>query len=248
MGETPRICGTRPPGGFLENPPSGHISETHDYRLRPGEGSSTSFPGYIPPAPQERRSGIGLISGWVCEANEVLVRITSVLYWRDSKETEFLGSKGRRIMDIPFAWHDLSAGYGTERFDTQEVCGDTDNGFSLLINWNNLVGGPLLRPPTVEEWGGPEEVRRTEEELGYPAGTFLFTDPELFRITHLVSVYADGRHLGENMIEVVALGEEFLREASGEYILEDFPEPGRSVVVEWEESLQNFVITGKSDR
>ena len=31
------------------------------------------------------------------------------------------------------------AAYGTERLDTLEACGDTDNGFGLLFNWN-LVG------------------------------------------------------------------------------------------------------------
>ena len=30
------------------------------------------------------------------------------------------------------------AAYGTERLDTAGVCGDTDNGFSLLFNWNLL--------------------------------------------------------------------------------------------------------------
>ena len=39
------------------------------------------------------------------------------------------------------------AAYGTERFDTEtapdgaELCGDTDNGFGLLFNWNRLGGG-----------------------------------------------------------------------------------------------------------
>ena len=33
------------------------------------------------------------------------------------------------------------AGYGTEREDTEGVCGDTDNGFGLLFNWNRLGDG-----------------------------------------------------------------------------------------------------------
>ena len=33
------------------------------------------------------------------------------------------------------------AGYGTERLDTEGVCGDTDNGFGLLFNWNRLGDG-----------------------------------------------------------------------------------------------------------
>ena len=35
----------------------------------------------------------------------------------------------------------LTAAYGTVREDTAEVCGDTDNGFNLLWNWNNLGDG-----------------------------------------------------------------------------------------------------------
>ena len=33
------------------------------------------------------------------------------------------------------------AAYGTERLDTEEMCGDTDNGFGLLFNWNLLEAG-----------------------------------------------------------------------------------------------------------
>ena len=33
------------------------------------------------------------------------------------------------------------AAYGTERLDTASVCGDTDNGFGLLFNWNLLGEG-----------------------------------------------------------------------------------------------------------
>ena len=33
------------------------------------------------------------------------------------------------------------AGYGTERLDTMQACGDTDNGFGLLFNWNLLGDG-----------------------------------------------------------------------------------------------------------
>ena len=33
------------------------------------------------------------------------------------------------------------AAYGTPRGDTRQVCGDTDNGFGLLFNWNLLGAG-----------------------------------------------------------------------------------------------------------
>ena len=60
------------------------------------------------------RSGISVISGWVCEADEIVIELNGT-EWK--------------------------AGYGTTRIDTQGECGDTDNGFSLLFNWNLLGDG-----------------------------------------------------------------------------------------------------------
>ena len=56
-----------------------------------------------------------MISGWVCAADEVVIEI---------------GQRGRQF-----------AAYGTERLDTAATCGDTDNGFGLLFNWNRLDDG-----------------------------------------------------------------------------------------------------------
>ena len=67
------------------------------------------------PGPASFQSGIGLLSGWVCEANMVELEING----------------GPRI----------AAAYGTDRADTASVCGDTDNGFGLLFNWNLLGDG-----------------------------------------------------------------------------------------------------------
>ena len=66
------------------------------------------------PGEESFQSGIGVISGWVCEADRVEIELDG----------------------IPQA-----AAYGTERLDTQAVCGDTDNGFGLLFNWNLLGDG-----------------------------------------------------------------------------------------------------------
>ncbi len=62
-------------------------------------------------------SGVGVISGWVCDASKI--------------EIEFDNDTANR-------WQ---AAYGTERVDTYGVCGDTDNGFGLLYNWNKLGDG-----------------------------------------------------------------------------------------------------------
>ncbi|MCY4388348.1 MAG: matrixin family metalloprotease [Desulfurellaceae bacterium] len=85
-------------------------------------------PNYDPPVvgflgnPGHRsfRSGVGVISGWICDAEKVEVQIGTT----------------RHLM-----------AYGTERPDTaytpegKEICGDTDNGFVTLFNYNRLGDG-----------------------------------------------------------------------------------------------------------
>ena len=131
-------------------------------------------------------SGVSVISGWVCEAETVEIQIWS--------------PNGGPVVVEP-------AAYGTSRPDTAYrpdgtiLCGDTDNGFGLLFNWNN----------------------REEGE-------------------HIVDVLVDGELLDRATVYLTNFGTDFLRGASGRYVLEDFPDPGESVVIEWEEALQNFVI------
>ena len=75
----------------------------------------TFLPGYLEnPGAESFQSGIGVISGWVCEAEEV---------------------------EIVLNGEPQEAAYGTARLDTAGVCGDSDNGFGLLFNWNLLGDG-----------------------------------------------------------------------------------------------------------
>jgi len=67
------------------------------------------------PQPASFQSGIGVISGWVCSASKIEVVI-------DEAAT-------------------LGVAYGTDREDTMGECGDTNNGFGLLLNWNLLGNG-----------------------------------------------------------------------------------------------------------
>lgn len=69
------------------------------------------------PGPGSYQSGVGVISGWVCEAEKI-----EVIF--NDNETDI--------------WQ---VGYGTRRADTQKECGDTNNGFGLLFNWNLLGDG-----------------------------------------------------------------------------------------------------------
>lgn len=68
------------------------------------------------PVAGEAASGIGLVSGWFCDAQTIIVVFDS----------------------LP----PLAAAYGTSRTDTLSDCGDTDNGFGLLFNFSVLGDGP----------------------------------------------------------------------------------------------------------
>ena len=65
------------------------------------------------------QSGVRALWGWVCDAEMVEIEIET--------------AQG----DV----EPYTAMYGMERLDTQEVCGDTDNGFVMLFNWNRLGAG-----------------------------------------------------------------------------------------------------------
>ena len=64
------------------------------------------------PPPNSIESGIGIISGWHCTSNSIEILI-------DGKSLGY-------------------AGTGTSRGDTQSICGHSNSGFSLLINYNEL--------------------------------------------------------------------------------------------------------------
>ena len=148
-----------------------------DGRPPRGGGTGGSAPAVLEnPAPGSFQSGIGIISGWVCEAAGITLQFDSLL--------------------------PVEAAYGTSREDTRGACGDTDNGFGLLFNWN-LLGAGL----------------------------------------HTVRALADGVEFASVEVVVTTLGVEFLRGASGEFTLPGFPDAGTEVVVQWQETQQNFVLT-----
>ena len=140
-------------------------------------GRTSGLTGFLEnPGHNSFQSGVRVLSGWVCDADTVELAI---------------GTAGRQV-----------AAYGTERLDTAGVCGDTDNGFGLLFNWNLLGEGE-----------------------------------------HAVVAFVDNIELGRATVQVTTLGQEFLRGAEGECMADDFPRLGQSVLLEWQQNSQNFVIT-----
>ena len=63
---------------------------------------------------------------------------------------------------------------------------------------------------------------------------------------HTIRVYDDDVQFAEATFSVATFGTEFLRGASGTYLVPNFPKTGDEAIIEWEENLQNFVITDTS--
>ena len=61
---------------------------------------------------------------------------------------------------------------------------------------------------------------------------------------HSVRALADGVEFGRATVLVTTLGEEIVEDAEGTAEVSDLSEAGRTVTVEWQQTLQNFVITG----
>ncbi len=129
------------------------------------------------PAPDSFQSGVGMISGWICEA--------------DKLELSF---DGRDRKQIP---------YGAPHGGTVDICGDRDNAFGMLYNFNLLGPGP-----------------------------------------HQMQLFADDEEIERVNFSVTTFGEPFVRGLSAEYSLPGFPEAGQDTWIQWQESLQNFTISG----
>ena len=186
--------GLRATSALADFPAAGHTTTLRwaealqNFVIASGEGSDggaqlTPEQAWLEnPAPGSFQSGLGVISGWVCEADTV----------------ELVFEPGGTADPLIF-----EAGAGTERADTADRCGDTANGFGLLFNWNLLGDG-----------------------------------------THTVRAVADGDEFAHSTVTVTTLAGEFARGLHKTHTIADFPTAGQTTTVEWQESQQNFVITG----
>jgi len=77
--------------------------------------SQATLAGFETPIEGSTNSGLGLVRGWICEANQITISI-------DGGASEAIA-------------------YGNVREDTRQICGDADNGFETLLNWNNVGEG-----------------------------------------------------------------------------------------------------------
>lgn len=64
--------------------------------------------------------------------------------------------------------------------------------------------------------------------------------------THTAVVQQNGIPFAQSTFHVVTFGTNFLTGKSGEYVLANFPNAGKSTTVTWSQGAQNFIITGTS--
>ena len=103
-------------------------------------------------------TGVDNISGWACEADLIQARFDGAL-----------------ILTIP---------YGGTRGDTNTICGDDDNGFTLAWNWNLLAPGQhtleILRNGEVCDTRTVTVINLGSEFLSGVSGRFTLPNfPEL---------------------------------------------------------------------
>ena len=145
----------------------------------PGDGASVS--------------GVGVISGWKCQAEEITV--------------EFLNDAGERIViNEGDTSNPVPMLYGSERPDIR------DNGRCL---------------------------ENTHDKVGFVA---IWNWGELGDGTYTAVAYDNGEEFDRNTFTVTTLGTNFLTGASKRVTVDDFPDPGDTTVLEWNEGTQHFEI------
>ena len=82
------------------------------------------------PAHNSYASGKGMISGWVCSAWEVRVQIF-----------QHPRISNGNVVDLGSRVGNYVVPYGGTRGDTRGICGDDNNGFGMVFNWNLLGDG-----------------------------------------------------------------------------------------------------------
>ena len=102
-------------------------------------------------------SGVGVISGWKCEANDLTVSLL------DENMMPALDENMMPVEDSIFL------AYPNERPDTEGACGDTNNGFVAIFNWGRLGDGTFT---VIVSDNGVEFGRSTFSvvNLGVPRG------------------------------------------------------------------------------
>jgi hypothetical protein len=156
-GESTQLIWQQGQQGFLINGFDGLLGTPDEVPSAPRE--TTTAGSFEVPGNTSFQSGISVMSGWACEAESVTIEIDG----------------GAQV---------VATAYGTERADTEEICGHSATGFGVLWNYNLLgpgqhvavakVDGVVLGSSTfwVTEIDGDNDEGNDRDFLRDLSGTF----------------------------------------------------------------------------
>ena len=156
-GESTQLIWQQGQQGFLINGFDGLLGTPEEVPSAPRE--TTTAGSFEVPGNTSFQSGISVMSGWACEAESVTIEIDG----------------GAQV---------VATAYGTERADTEEICGHSATGFGVLWNYNLLgpgqhvavakVDGVVLGSSTfwVTEIDGDNDEGNDRDFLRDLSGTF----------------------------------------------------------------------------
>lgn len=146
-----------------------------------------------------------------------------------------------------FAW--MVALHAAESALENPQPGATESGISAITGWYCPAAAITVQIDDMAPFAVPYGSGRGDTAVRCGGAvnngfSYLFNYNTLAPGAHIIKAFADGVPFATANINVVTLGAEFLAGKAGEYILNNFPDYGKRTRVTWQESKQNFVVTG----
>ena len=146
-----------------------------------------------------------------------------------------------------FAW--LSAAHAAESALENPQPGAIESGISAITGWYCPAAAITVQIDGTTPFAVPYGSQRADaaSRCGGVVNTgfsYLFNYNTLTTGAHVIKAFADGALFATVNINVVTLGAEFLTGKAGEYVLNNFPDYGKRTRITWQQSKQNFVVSG----
>ena len=190
----------------------------------------------------------------VTPGETLVLRLESDTYplplWKYSGDTYPYGTRlfAGRVLDGDFLFRTYSAASLQGKLESP-AAGSNQSGLGVISGW--VCDADLIelviddRPPKIAAYGtARNDTANVCGDINNGFG--LLWNYALFgQGEHRIKAYADGVIFANRTFTVGTVGgATFLKGASGTYSLEGFPDPSAQVGIEWNESAQNFTITG----
>lgn len=192
------------------------------------------------------------LEGWTVTSRLYQLRMISATYAPDTLTLAQLDAKRAAIQALAWAEYVdrdtvVRAAHGTiEGVLENPGPGSFQSGIGMIWGWvcaAAVVALEIDGEPPIEADVTTERLD-TAAPCGGTTNGFgvLFNWNLLDDGAHTVVARADGVEFARTTFTVTTLGEEFVQDAAGACTVADFPSPGATVRLEWQQHQQNFVI------